>query len=184
MKYELVKLIDGSEIKVNEITYGEYLDVRSKDNDYDNNVALVIACTGLSVERIESMFKPDFNSLLDAVEYINASNDSFDILTLSLTLTKPVFNYMGESLSVVTLKYPSVTTGRELSKIPVNQPVDRVNYIIKSITGITDLRSLSMSDFSLLAFVCPDFFVFGVNYFRDLIKEAEEKKAESEQAEG
>lgn len=168
LKSQTVILLNGSTQKVNEITYGEYIDTRNKDGEFDNKIALIMACTGLTHEQINTLDMPEINDLYSASVTLNdPTNDEAAQLTAGqtvITLKSPVSTILGDKSNTVKIAMPSVSMGRELDKIK-NHSL-RVEYMIKATTKITDLYSMRMSDYTLLVLAVPDFFAQGVAFFR------------------
>ena len=164
MKTETVTLLDDTKQVVNEITYGDWLTTRNEGNDFDNDVALIRACTGLAVDAIDSLKVPDYNELRRSAIKLNNPSQELKAGASVITLSKPVFTIMGDTTALINITMPLVKVSRELSRI--TDHTARMSYMIKSTTGIADLNSLPMSDYSLLADCVPDFFAQGAAFFR------------------
>lgn len=166
LKTTAVKLMDGGEITVKEITYGEWSKTRNESTDFDNDVALIRACTGLSVDIIDNYLMPDFKDLLRAAMDLNDPDPAVTIKygQTDIPLTSPIMTIMGDTITTAIITMPKVKAGRELDKI--KDPAARINYMITATTGITNLNSMRMSDYSLLTIAVPDFFTQGAAFFR------------------
>lgn len=164
MKTENLTLLSGESVLVSEITYGEYKATRESSDDFDNDVALVSACTGLSAEALDDVDAPDFNELLDACVRLNDPEAPPAIGTDSVELSKPVMLITGEESDVVSISMPKVKHSRELAKL--KDGFKRVEYMIQATTGIQDLEGMPMGDYAVLVVAVPDFFVKGAGYFQ------------------
>ena len=166
LRTETVKLMDGSEIVVKEITYCQWDETRNESTDFDNDVALIRACTGLSVDILNDYLMPDFKDLLRKAMDLNDPDPSTTVKygQTEIPLMSPATTVMGETITTATITMPKVKAGRELDKI--KEPSARVNYMITATTGITNLSNMRMSDYSLLTIAVPDFFTQGAAFFR------------------
>lgn len=157
-------LLDGSTITVHEITYGQWLEsLVAGGTDFDNEVTLVAACTNIPHEMIDEYLAPDFKTLKTLAIKLNNPQKSLPKGATQVTLSKPVITIMGDHQDTITITMPKVKASRELSLI--TDSTKRFEYMIKAATGIADLHSMPMSDYSLLVEHIPDFFEQGADYF-------------------
>ena len=164
MKTKEATLLNGRKILVSEITYGKYKETRESSDDFDNDFALALACSGLSVEELEDLDTPDFNEILISATSVNDPDTIPKIGETSIPLSKPVVTIMGEEVDTAEISMPKVKHSRELAKLKGG--FKRTEYMIQSATGITDLDSMPMSDYSVLVIAVPDFFVKGAAFFQ------------------
>lgn len=164
MKTKEVTLLNGDKVTVSEITYAQYKKTRESDDSFDNEFAFVLACSGLTCEQLESLDTPDFNELLIAATTLNDPEKIPPIGATSIPLSSPVMSVMGELVDVANISMPKVKHSRELSKLKDN--FRRMEYMIQATTGIADLDSMAMSDYSALVLAVPDFFVKGAAFFQ------------------
>lgn len=164
MKIEQVKMLDGSTVEVKEITYGEWKTTRKESDEFDNKVALIRACTGLTVAQMEDLDVPEFNDLYRAANKVNSPEVEPKTGTSIIETRYPVINVMGESVTTVTISMPKLTAARDLSKL--TDPDKRVEFMVKATTDLADLDGMMMCDYSLFVMAVPDFFALGVGYFQ------------------
>lgn len=159
-----IKLMNGTDLQVNEITYGQWKETRANLDEFDNEIALAVACTGLKPDYIEDMSTPDYNEIKKACIKINNPTQDLKVGADTVTLSREVITIMGESTSTIKINMPKVRTSRELAKL--EDPVLRMEFMIKSITSIADVLSMPMSDYALLASHVPNFFAQGAAFFQ------------------
>ncbi|EGR0199580.1 hypothetical protein ACXIVC_21885 [Vibrio parahaemolyticus] len=164
MKTKEVPLLDGRKVVVSEITYGVYKETRESSDEFDNDFALVLACSSLTLEELEELDTPDFNELLIAATSLNDPETIPTVGQDTVPLSQPALTLMGEKVETVNISMPKVKHSRELSKL--KQGFSRIEYMIKSTTGLADLDSMPMSDYSVLVIAVPDFFVKGAAFFQ------------------
>lgn len=160
----IVPLLDDKNVEVKEITYGEWETTRNEGNHFDNDVALVRACTGISVDDLEEMDAPDFNELKRACIKINNPVIELEAGETIIPLSEPIILLTGTKSKDIVISMPKVKHCRQLDKI--SEASERINYMIKAATGIIDLRTMRMSDYSLLVTAVPSFFIQGAAFFR------------------
>lgn len=156
-------LMSGDVVTVNEITYGTWATTRNEADDFSNDVALIRACTGLAVDHINEMDAPDYNELRRLAVRLNNPQREIKAGETTIKLKSPVTTIMGIKSDTVLITMPKVKVSRELAKLVEHG--ERMNYMIKAVTGIADLDALHMSDYSLLVLHVPDFFTQGAAYF-------------------
>ena len=164
MREQVVILLDDSEQVVKEITYGQWVATREAVGDFDNDVALVVACTGLPAVDVDQMNTPDFNELLNVAESLNNATTTNKAGASQVPLSYAALTVMGDTVTTAVITMPKVIHSRELAKL--TDPYHRMEYMIKTTTGFIDLISMPMSDYSLLVDAVPDFFGQGVGFFR------------------
>ena len=164
MRTEQIKLSDDKTITVREITRGHWKTTRNESTEFDNEVALIRACTGLEVEAIDELNVPDYNDLKRCAFRLNNPTYEPKAGTAEITVKHAVINMMGERVTLVKINMPKVRAARELSLLTGSDI--RVEYMIKATTGLADLDSMPMSDYSLFVLSVPDFFAQGAVYFQ------------------
>lgn len=143
------------------ILHGEHAEVLAKHTDDDDRlIALLELATGQTPALLETLRKPDYNSLAARIaELVNQDAAHFMSETIdpdNPRLLVPI-DTGGQRLERLTIEVPSLKASREMQKI--GDPQKRSEFITAHCTGLMlpDLAELSVPDWNQLQGRLDDF---------------------------